>query len=299
MSANNVVDISSDEEDNATKNSTKAKSSGKQPMVFTRAAIKSPSRTIPTTNTPTASAPASVNCPVGLTDPETRSQSADSPPSQAQQEAPQDRTLSSPRSTAILSTPATTPLPPQIDDEPPKPTPLDINEFRHLVSAGSIPAKDSPLIMSIQPASTATNKRKAADVPENDHPTIRPRPTPMPPSPYTGTSEHPMPPNKTNTLLWSIPAYKPPQSPTKTPSTPTPPPIPNIHAPSPVLPSPPPLAPNPPTNPRPRTTKWTHAHLANLASALETAFLPAAPAFARANAKTERQVWDAYSFLND
>ncbi|KAL9134678.1 MAG: hypothetical protein Q9175_004131, partial [Cornicularia normoerica] len=137
MSAKTVVDISSDEEENAAKSITRTKSTGKQPSGSTSLAIKTPFRALPTADTPDFTAPATAHRPGGPTNLEPRSQSADTSPSQAKQEAPKDRAPSAPQSATIIKTPSTSPLPPTVDDDPPKPTPLDINEFRHLVSAGS------------------------------------------------------------------------------------------------------------------------------------------------------------------
>ncbi|CAF9925109.1 hypothetical protein IMSHALPRED_006378 [Imshaugia aleurites] len=329
MSAQTVVDISSDEEDDAVKRSTKTRSTGTQPTDSTTTFAKSSPKISLTADKPSVSPPVTTNRTEDIRNIQPRGQSTEATPPQSKQEAPKDRALSGLQTTISTSTP-TLPIPPTADD-PPKPTPLDINQFRHLVSAGSVPVKDSPLIMSIQSATPASNnnnhnnqnnnKRKAT-APLEEHPSRRPRPSLLPPTPYTGTSAHPVPPKKPNSLLWSVPAYKPPpsispnhsnsQTTTKPPPTtnqPPPPPakqpsIPNIHAPLATIPTPQPTIsslPQTPTpkspRPRARESKWTGAQLANLASALEAAFFPTVDAFAARNGKTAKQVRDAYSFL--
>ncbi|KAL9067923.1 MAG: hypothetical protein Q9161_006542 [Pseudevernia consocians] len=212
MSPQIVVDISSDEEDNDPKSSAKTRSIGKQPTDSTRTAVQSPSRTSPTAQRPTVSAKATAGCSESHANIRPRRQSTEATATQTEQEATKDRALSAPQRAASTSvfptTPTFTP-----EQEPPKPTPLDINDFRHLVSAGSIPVRDAPLIMSIQPVTPASHKRKATEALENHHLSRRPRPSPLPPTPYTGTSEHPVPLKSNNSLLWSVPAYEPPPPP--------------------------------------------------------------------------------------
>ncbi|KAF6239769.1 hypothetical protein HO173_002315 [Letharia columbiana] len=61
-----VVDISSDEEDNAAKSSTKTRSTGEQPTDSTRTFAKSPSRTSLTADKPTLSPPETAGCSESL-----------------------------------------------------------------------------------------------------------------------------------------------------------------------------------------------------------------------------------------
>ena len=290
MSAQIVVDISSGEEDNAAGSSKRTRSTGTQLNGSTRTSAKSPSRRSPTADKPTLSTAGTTACSENRADAQpSYHQSKDLTPTQPEQQAPKDQTLPAAQNTTTAKSSSTSPLPPLTDDAP-KPTPLDINAFRHLVCAGAIPTKDAPLITSIQPAKPPGTKRKATDSLEHNL-SGRLRLSPLPPTPYTGTSEHPVPPKSTNSLLWSVPAYKappplpPPPAPASTPViTPTtttttttgnPPPqvlkqpsIPNIHAPfAHLLPttsqtpksippaqtskSPPPPPPPPPSSPPP------------------------------------------------
>ena len=274
MSATDVIEISSDEEDSA----TKCIRSPKAAKNYHPKPAQTPGKASPTT-LPSAETPNDINKKVvdeakKLDNPQARRQSAAVNPSANEQIAATDRAQSAPDLGASRCTvPATEAH--ITDQELVKPTPLDIDDFRHIVHTGdtlpelalrpevrllgistTVPAPPripTPTGQQLPagPTYPAATSSSAVAAPQLAKSTPAPHGAPnlkrMATDPQR-TRQPPVPPGprgpspvRANSILWSTPPYKPPNPTTTTTTT-----INNKNKNNPPTPSPIP----PPTLPR-------------------------------------------------